>query len=579
MPPRTRTVARLRLAAALALAAALFTIFASGRPAHARVDGVPYLDNDTIGLFRALAAAAAGPPEVFDEEQWAISLIDKVLPAGESMGPARYLIAFSGYAVAQTARHTPAYRAPYRAALDTFIQRMLQPPAWRDWVEVWKGESPLGPDNIMYTGHLVHMMTLYRDLSGDRKYEQPTAFGFDRFRYTTEVRSLAASIAAQAEGAVDGKGARTYGVACEPGRVYLPCNTPHRLNQILFDRMYGTRYATSNDQWIAWIKSNMVHSSGVLYDLYWPYGKGQPRPPGTAPVRDEELHGVYNAWSVWYLDAIDRAWAEALWGAIKARFVKRGAASPYGDGRTMLVDRPGDTSLTAASMNMLATGFGMVAARELGDEALAEELGRSWDKLFGGAVWSDDGTRFGYEQVVYPRVFQNMFPLLARTTTAEVNQRALATARWDEGRFAEPMLERVSDERTFVNQAFYDPAAKRLIVTCNGGAATRGRTELVIANLDAGAPYTVRRDGAVYRAWRWDGAKLVITTPPLGAREESYVIEPGAPPPEPGCNDCAIGGRRAGDGSAMLGVGIAAGVLGLLRGLSRRRRDARRRRP
>ena len=446
------------------------------------------------------------------------------------MGPARYLIAFSAYAVAQAARHTPAYREPYRIALDGAVRRMLQPVAFRDWIEVWKRDDPLGPDNIMFSGHLVHMMTLQRLLFDDHTWEQPVSFHFQDKSWATDVRTLAAAIAKQADENRDDAGRPYYGVACEPGRVYVPCNTPHRVNQLLFDRLYGTHLAATNNTWIDWLKAQMIDEKHpVMHDLYWPFGLNQSTPNGTMPARDDELSGVYNAWSIWYLDALDHPFAASLYAGLKDYFVMRGTDSPFPDGRTMVIDMHGEDSPAALAMTILATGFTQVVARQMGDNALGDELDQSWSKVFGEPDWNDDHTQWGWDRLLYPRVAQDMFPLLARTTTPEINIRTTATLDWGEAHFREPFVEQVSSARAFVNQAYWDNATSRLTVTLNGGEATTDPAEVTVANLPAG-PYTVRRDGQIHENWRWNGAKLIIVTPGLQPQEESYTIEPGAPP-------------------------------------------------
>lgn len=542
--------------------AALVAGLGLASPASARVPGVPYLDNESIGLFRSLAEATAAPADAFDEDQWALETITNLTSSGDGMGPGRYLIAFSAYAIAHAARQTPAWREPYRVALDGSIARMLQPVAWRDWLEVWKRPSPLGPDNIMYTGHLVHMMTLYRHLFNDRKYEQPTTLTYDDGRtFETDVRSLSQAIAAQAAGNVDTAGQHFYGVACEPGRVFVPCNTPHRANQLLFDRIYGTDLSSSNGAWVDWVKANMVHAdTGVLSSLYWPFGANQQTPTGQLPRRDEGLDGIYNAWSIWLLQAVDPTWAAELYPPFKAYFLRRGAESVYDDGRPVIMDRVGGSGLQAQAASLLATGFGLVLAHLFDDRTTYDELSASWITAFGEAQWSDDGASMSYRRVIYPRVFQNTFPLLARTTTPDSNPRSVATDAWSEKRFEQPFIERLGDERAFVNQAFYDEATQRLVITVNGGRAVTGAMDVVVARWPAGADPVVRRDGKVWSDWRQENGRLVIHTAPLSAQEESYVVEPGTP----GACGCA------GPGVGALGTLVAC----LATALATRRRRA-----
>jgi hypothetical protein len=101
----------------------------------------------------------------------------------------------------------------------------------------------------------------------------------------------------------------------------------------------------------------------------------------------------------------------------------------------------------------------------------------------------------------------------------------------------------VSNNKTFVNQAVYDAAKGRLLVTVNGGQATTEPTAISVAGLDLNKYHAVTRDGVAYKGAAWQGDKFVITTPPLSATEESYVIEEGtAPVPAPTDEGCRVGG-------------------------------------
>ena len=501
--------------------------------AEARVDGYAYLDNETIGTFNVIKRAVEGPADEFDGLHWNPDLLDNMASSGDAMGPLRYVIAFSSYAVAQAATRTPAWRAPYEQVMKGLIRKMLGHKAWEDWVEQW-GDNPLGPDNIMYTGHLLYMMTLYRQTFGEATFEVPVKLpnpGGPEFE--TDAKSLAMAIAKQAATDKDGSGEHTYSIACEPGRIYLPCNAPHRLAQVTFDRMHATSYAATNAKWLQWANEHMVHGEhGVLYDLYYPFGKGESVLGSKQPELYDRVSGVYNGWSIWMLAGLDSAWANKLYPAYKKHFVVSGVDSPKSDGRTMVLDRTGSTGLAGDALDLIATGFGMVAARQFDDQTLYNELDATWSLNFGEPKWSDDGEKF-----------LRSFPvILALTTTEEVNLAVLAQAPWDAERFKRPFLESVGEATVFVNQAVYDAGKQALVLTINGGAATTTAVTLTVANLNPQGKYEVRRDGEPYLDWQRKGERLVITTPPLSAVEESYAVRPAeeTPDEEPESSGCSL---------------------------------------
>ena len=506
----------------------------------------PFLDNETLSLFRYMTANDGEPSELRDRYWGSEALYDEI--ASDAMAPLRYLLAFSAYAVAQAAQHTPAYRGPYVEALGGYIERMRLPRAWHDWLDHW-GDNPIGPDNIMYTGHLAMMFSLYEQLSGDMKYGS----GFelvadDGRRFSTDSQSLYAYLAEQGAASTDSNGEHHFGIACEPGMVFVPCNMPHRLGFILNDELHGTNYAASNAEYMDWLKSNMVRPDlGVLFHLMMP---GE-----SPPMREPTLSGLYNGWSILSLEAMDEDFARQLYARYDEVFVRRGLQSTFGAGTATVMDDPAaQGDFLSRALNSIATAFGMSLARSMGDESTYEQLAAGWDKLFGAPAYSQDGMWFYYRSPVYPPVVPNAGAFWARVTSADVNFRSLAHAPFDALRFTEPNVEELSNPGALVNQAYYDRERRELVVTVNGGRSTTEATDIVIGNLTLGEPHTVLRHagpegGDVYRRVRATDGGLVITTPPLTADLETYVIRPGAPPPAPDSGSgCTVGARRPAEG-------------------------------
>jgi len=86
----------------------------------------------------------------------------------------------------------PAWCEAIRSAFDKLIQRMLQKPVWQYWANESKGIIKFEPDkdrpypamkdpvtlgNIMYSGLLWQMITLYQMLYNDRKWDQSDSNG------------------------------------------------------------------------------------------------------------------------------------------------------------------------------------------------------------------------------------------------------------------------------------------------------------------------------------------------------------------------------------------------------------------
>jgi hypothetical protein len=139
----------------------------------------------------------------------------------------RYPLAHIGYTAAALAHRTPNYRELAMKILKDSIERMLWIEVWgyidKYWKHIPSFPDPVYYENIMYSGHLLQLITLYESLSGDMTYDDE---GFDfiwnkdgypltKIHYTTT--DLVNVIYHQMN---DESSAE---VSCEPGWVYTIC--------------------------------------------------------------------------------------------------------------------------------------------------------------------------------------------------------------------------------------------------------------------------------------------------------------------------------------------------------------------
>ena len=135
--------------------------------------------------------------------------------------------AFAGYATAGFANAIPGARSVAIAVLENLIDRMISPDTWMYVAHYWgpNGTNPHSsfPDpvafqNIMYSGHVAQMMTLYESISGDLTKYSVDGWNFvylptqERIHYT--LPKLYDVIVSQVETNPSG------GVACEPYHVF-----------------------------------------------------------------------------------------------------------------------------------------------------------------------------------------------------------------------------------------------------------------------------------------------------------------------------------------------------------------------
>ena len=163
----------------------------------------------------------------------------------------RYPLAHIGYTAAALAHRTPNYRELAVNLLKNTIQRLIKIDVWK-YVDFYWSKSASFPDpvvheNIMYSGHLLQVLTLYESISGDLSFDSD---GFDfiwnetvRFHYTTT--KLADAIYQQIADESSG------GVCCEPGWVYTICQNHPHLGLKLYDvvRNYQTNYSQISLKW------------------------------------------------------------------------------------------------------------------------------------------------------------------------------------------------------------------------------------------------------------------------------------------------------------------------------------------
>ncbi len=92
----------------------------------------------------------------------------------------RYPLAHIGYTAAALAYRTPNYRELALKILNDTIKRMLIIQVWgyidQYWTKIPTFPDPVYYENIMYSGHLLQLITLYESISGDLAYDTD---GFD----------------------------------------------------------------------------------------------------------------------------------------------------------------------------------------------------------------------------------------------------------------------------------------------------------------------------------------------------------------------------------------------------------------
>ncbi|MFA7158312.1 MAG: hypothetical protein WC299_03330 [Kiritimatiellia bacterium] len=184
----------------------------------------------------------------------------------------RYHAAFAGYAAALAGMHTPACPELTAKIMRSLIARMLDKFTWH-YVEYYWRQAPTFPDpvafeNIMYSGHLLHLLAYYEAITGDDRYR--TA-GFDfvwdestRIHYDT--MKLAETIAGLMRSSDCG------GVCCEPGLVFFPCNNHPQVGLLALEAMGYGNWEKERRRWEEFALSGFgtIFGGGAFKLLYMP---------------------------------------------------------------------------------------------------------------------------------------------------------------------------------------------------------------------------------------------------------------------------------------------------------------------
>lgn len=182
-------------------------------------------------------------------------------PGQEGDDAYRYQLAYMAYTLALTQyHHTPAYRELWRKTFRDLIEKMLRWDVWAYWELTSRGSKLFDPEleklgegwvdpvikqNVMYSGHLLMMVSLYEMLYRDGTYDaegslvfkfRPTFRGMGPVDYSYNHQKLLK--------AIHDEFARNdfLGCECEPNGIFVYCNQFPLLGFKHYDHTHGTDY-------------------------------------------------------------------------------------------------------------------------------------------------------------------------------------------------------------------------------------------------------------------------------------------------------------------------------------------------
>ena len=331
----------------------------------------------------------AGGMPLCAEEREALAFLEHVtglLPAAEENAwwdiggtqhgifAKRYNIAFAGYAAAVIGMRGDAETTNrVGRILGNCVERFLRRDVWAySQSKSYWGQKPWAPDpcyreNVMYTGHLLHLLALYEWFTHDRRYWDA---GFD-FVWTPQ-QKVHYTVQRLIDVTVEQMRANeSGGVTCEPGLLFFPCNNHPHYALKLFSRLGHGDWSADAAKWEKWALAHFSRPAvggGALKLVYHVqtrlfYPRGTPGLDGWSLL-------WYEAW------AHDRKKALKLWKSAAAciEWGKYDNPSDAVAGHGCCDPQPVSASVAAA--------FLCAAARACDDPATAARLETPLDAKF-----------------------------------------------------------------------------------------------------------------------------------------------------------------------------------------------------
>ncbi|KAE8372852.1 hypothetical protein BDV26DRAFT_82392 [Aspergillus bertholletiae] len=257
-------------------------------------------------------------------------------PAQAFLDAHRYQISTMAYSLGLAHyHHLPAMRSLFQTLFHRVVHKMLHPEVWAYWYLTSQSGVRLDPaltelrkpwadpiirENIMYSGHLLLMTSLYAMLFDDDEFEQPGSLSFDwdpllwgmgpqRFEYDNGMLQQVILTEMEKTGWV--------GVCCEPNWVFIVCNQFPIIAMRYNDVRHGTNVVDGvlEKYWEAVQKRGMIAPDGLYVDWLL--------------LRQEstvQKHGIgFTAWANAFMNAWNSEFVRSSYAKQAAGFITHSA--------------------------------------------------------------------------------------------------------------------------------------------------------------------------------------------------------------------------------------------------------------
>ncbi len=222
------------------------------------------LSFDQLSSVRYLLDRALQPIESFD----GFTIIDQFQPAA-----IRYQLNHMGFALgAVQQNYVPNFHGYFALAQKNLIEKYLDKKVWGYWVleSCWghlnfTNWDPADRDNIMLTGWFGAQVGLYMNATGDRHYLKPGSLTFrlnNRTAYRHDFTTITGSISDNYESAEFGH------YACEPNWIYPVCNHYGMTTLQAHDIITGSNLVEKHlPNWLEKMDVEFTDASGSIVGL------------------------------------------------------------------------------------------------------------------------------------------------------------------------------------------------------------------------------------------------------------------------------------------------------------------------
>jgi hypothetical protein len=264
----------------------------------------------------------------------------------------RYHLVYPALAYFVELKRDPGQAENLRPHLDTIYRGLLEPRCWTYWhTELDEQTWPLQERNLTYAGRLASFIGFYVDAFGE-----PPAERIELDGRATTYNDLSRSLWEQMTESP------SCGVSCYDHQSMVMCNAHMLINNVLHDRLFGTKFADANANWLSTIEDNLLRGeeTGPLFF----FGTEPDKP---SPIVEKRALGA-DIWALFLMSGVVPDRVSAWFERWQRNIVQKGELAIV-----QVADWEAEQEF---SSNELATAWAFCLAKELGQTQRAERLQR-----------------------------------------------------------------------------------------------------------------------------------------------------------------------------------------------------------